>query len=203
MALLCAILILMYSIILHEVSHGAVAYLNGDPTAKATGRLTLNPVPHADVVGTVILPLVLVITHAPFFIGWAKPVPFNPRYFRHRSFGVFTVALAGPLTNIILAFLFCLALQVAAWRPAATVFVYGASLNAMLAVFNLIPIPPLDGSRILGVFLPKTVQRVFFSIERWGFLIIILLLSTGVLHQGILPVYQWLLSVLFKAAGGF
>lgn len=191
-------LILAYSIILHEISHGYVALLNGDPTAKDAKRLTLNPIKHIDPVGTVILPLILVLTQAPFFIGWAKPVPFNPLYFKKWKLGIFLVAIAGPVTNIVLAFGFAsLFRTLRAGEEGSNLLFYGASLNVMLALFNLLPIPPLDGSKALGVFFPAALRQVYFSFERFGFIVIAALLYFGVLNLVMAPLYKSALRLLF------
>ncbi len=191
MELFVILAILFFSIILHEVSHGVVAYWNGDSTAKVQGRLTLNPFPHVDLAGTIVLPFLLFTLKAPFLFGWAKPVPFDPRYFRHYRLGLFTVGLAGPAMNGMLAFLFALGLGLTDPAAAAWPFLrYGVSINLMLAVFNLIPIPPLDGSRMIGSFLPLSWRKGLFSLDRWGFLILMALLSLGLLHKVLIPVYE-------------
>ncbi len=197
MGTFAVVLVLAYSIILHEVMHGVVAYANGDPTAKIRGRLTLNPLPHMDLFGTVILPAALIFTQAPFIIGWAKPVPFDPRYFRRFRTGLVTVALAGPVTNLVLAALFAVALRsVGPNGEGAAVLYYGVALNLMLALFNLLPIPPLDGSKIFAALLPLSVQRVYFRGERWGLLAVLLLMVTGVLGAILLPFYRYALRAL-------
>lgn len=188
------VFILVYSIILHEVSHGCVAYLNGDTTAEGAGRLTLNPVSHIDLFGTVFLPAVLMLVQAPFLIGWAKPVPINPLNFRRRSIGLLAVSLAGPLTNLLLAWGFSLARGAVPSPQAADVLSYGIVLNVVLAVFNLIPIPPLDGSKVLAVFLPGELRRLYFLMEPWGLFIIVLLLATGLLHVILVPLYRTVLG---------
>jgi len=186
-----ALVILFFSIILHEVAHGVVAHWNGDTTARDAGRLTLNPLPHIDPIGSVVLPALLVLTHAPVFFGWAKPVPFNPRNFRNWRFGVFTVGLAGPVTNLLLAVLFSLALRAQGTENVLSpVWFYGASINVFLALFNLVPIPPLDGSRAVLVFLPPDLKRAYASLERWGFVILLALLYTGVLSRVLGPVHE-------------
>ncbi|MGH7198865.1 MAG: site-2 protease family protein [Candidatus Omnitrophota bacterium] len=195
------VLILVYSIILHEVSHGFVAYLNGDPTAKEAGRITLNPLPHIDLLGTVILPALLIFLKAGILFGWAKPVPFDPRNFRNKALGVFTVGIAGPLTNILLAVVFGLAFrEKGAADPFARVYLYGASINIFLALLNLVPIPPLDGSRAVGVFLPKAVRDIYYSVEPFGFFILIFLIYSGILQRLIIPVYKSFLSLLTGVA---
>ncbi len=191
------VLILVYSIILHEVSHGFVAYLNGDRTAKEAGRITLNPLPHIDLLGTLILPALLVFFKAGILFGWAKPVPFDPRNFRNKTLGVFTVGIAGPLTNILLAVVFGLAFrEKGVSDPFAKIYLYGASINIFLALLNLVPIPPLDGSRAVGALLPKQLRDIYYSVEPFGFFILIFLLYTGVLPRLIVPVYRSILHFL-------
>ncbi|MBI2095537.1 MAG: site-2 protease family protein [Candidatus Omnitrophica bacterium] len=191
MELFGILFILFFSIILHEVSHGVVAAWNGDPTAKVMRRLTLNPLPHVDLLGTVFLPLLLFVTKAPFLFGWAKPVPFNPRYFRRARLGLFTVGLAGPAMNVALAFFFALVLGFADPASALPPFLrYGISINLMLAIFNMIPVPPLDGSRVVGAFFPASWRQVLFALDRWGFFLLLILLSMGLLHKVLIPIYE-------------
>lgn len=173
------IIILIVSIILHEVAHGYAAYWLGDPTAKYEGRLTLNPIPHIDPVGSIILPLILVISGTNFIIGWAKPVPFNPSNLRNKRWGEAIVAAAGPLTNIAIALIFGLALR--------AVFTFGIEIpvemvqitglivfiNLLLAIFNLVPIPPLDGSKILFSVLPRSFEGIRNVLEMYGLLVVI------------------------------
>ena len=195
--------ILLFSVILHEVAHGYVAYLNGDPTAKTMKRLTLNPLPHIDPVGTVLLPMILILLQSPVLFGWAKPVPFNPRYFKNLDLGLFTVSLAGPMTNILLACLFSVALRLSEPESLSfIVLVYAVSINIILAVFNMIPIPPMDGSKVVCALLPRNLQLKYLSLERWGILIIFILLFMGLLHRVIIPIYlkifQWLTGISFS-----
>jgi len=188
------------AIVLHEVSHGYVAYRLGDPTAKARGRLTLNPLAHIDPIGTVLVPLVLVVLHSPFLFGWAKPVPINPNYFRNPFRGMLYVAIAGPITNLALALgatavgrllllafpdpLFFLRGTFTANIMQTIFFLMGIFVifNIVLAVFNMIPIPPLDGSRVLTYFLPSEGRRVMILLERYGFLILIAFIFLGGLN---------------------
>jgi Zn-dependent protease len=181
----------LFSIVIHEVSHGWMAYRLGDDTAKRLGRLTLNPWPHIDPIGTVILPFILIIVGGPVF-GWAKPVPYNPYNFRpnvNPRNGTMWVSAAGPGSNLCLAFISSFVF-VAAYRflsgfPSVVYFSITQLsqaliiINLVLACLNLIPIPPLDGSKILMRFLPPAYDRYFLKLERYGFLILILLLATG------------------------
>ena len=196
MEIVAIVIILFFSIVLHEISHGVVAYLNGDPTAKNAGRLTLNPLSHIDLFGTILLPAMLIFMKSGLLFGWAKPVPFDPRNFRDKRVGLFTVGIAGPAMNVILAVIFALIIRMNGSYQSTPFLYYGASINILLAVFNMIPIPPLDGSRAVGVFLPHKVKAAYFSMERWGFFIIIALLYTGVLHRILIPMHHWAFTSL-------
>jgi Zn-dependent protease len=182
----------LLGIILHEVAHGWAAKRCGDPTAYALGRLTLNPVPHIDPMGLLVFALTSI--SSPFVFGWAKPVPVDTRYFRKPARDMMLVALAGPLTNMLLALVFAVALSGAlhALPPAMwlesgdgqfilRMFKAGVIINFSLAWLNLMPIPPLDGSRILGWLLPGDLGWRFQRLGRYGFVILILLLATGAL----------------------
>jgi Zn-dependent protease len=167
---------LMYSVVLHELAHGWVAWRMGDPTAKLQGRLSLNPLRHLDPVGTIMLFI--------FGFGWAKPVPVNFNYIRDTKKGMILVSSAGIIVNMILAFLAFLLFRLLAPAPggvAATLLFYLAQINIILAAFNLIPIPPLDGSKILMGFLPERWQDALSRVEPYGFFLIIGLLFLGVL----------------------
>lgn len=156
-AILFIILILIFSIILHELAHGYVAYMLGDPTAKIAGRLTLNPIPHIDLVGSVIIPGLLVLSNASFLFGWAKPVPYNPHNLRNQRWGETLVAVAGSLTNLFLAVLFALIIRFGTPVLPPTFIelsAYVVAINLFLGLFNLIPIPPLDGYTVLRSALP-------------------------------------------------
>jgi Zn-dependent protease len=168
------------AIILHEVAHGYTAFLLGDPTAKRAGRLTLNPLKHIDPFGTILLPLLLLFSSGgKFFFGYAKPVPFNPRYFKDERMGMLLTGIAGPATNIVLAIVFGLTLRLfplagPAWVGTAFELVYFfAYANLALAFFNLVPIPPLDGSRVVQWILPDGLRDAYHSLERYGFIAII------------------------------
>jgi Zn-dependent protease len=169
-------LVLIFSIILHEVAHGYMANFLGDPTAKLQGRLTLNPISHIDPLGTIILPFVLLMTSSPILIGYAKPVPYNPYNLRHK-YGEALVAFAGPGTNILLALIFGLSIRFfggAMDVGLLSAFAIITSINIFLAIFNLVPIPPLDGSKVLSTLLPGALGRgydsVRMSFERLGVL---------------------------------
>jgi Zn-dependent protease len=135
--------VLLFSVIVHEVAHGYVAWLNGDPTARLAGRITLNPIPHIDPIGTILLPLLLLVTKAGIIFGWAKPVPVNPSYFRNIRWGEVTCSFAGPASNLILAALFAYLLRLnLGGAGLIQLAYYGCIINIFLALFNLIPIPP-------------------------------------------------------------
>jgi Zn-dependent protease len=194
---------LFLGIICHEVAHGYVSYLLGDPTAKNAGRLTLNPLKHLDLVGT----LVFLITR---MIGWAKPVPINPSYYQNPRKGIVLVSIAGPATNFVLAALFYFLYrglaavimtsdpQLAGYviYPIVNIAAAGTIINIILGIFNLLPIPPLDGSKVLAVILPPRMAAKYMKLERYGFIILILLVMTGV-FEGFFrviigSVYTWL-----------
>jgi Zn-dependent protease len=197
MELIIRIAALVFSIIIHEVSHGYVAYRLGDPTARDAKRLTLNPLPHIDLMGSILLPLILVIANSPVLLGWAKPVPFNPRYFRDVKKGIMLVGLAGPVSNLILAAIAGILFRILPVGGAVSLFlVHVCLINVVLAVFNLIPIPPLDGSRVvLGVMSPPMISR-YLKLEPYGFLIIFGLLYLGVLDYILFPIAGFLMQIL-------
>jgi Zn-dependent protease len=175
------VIVLIFSAIVHEYMHGWMADRLGDPTAKDLGRLTMNPIPHIDPVGSLLLPFVLVISGAPFVFGWAKPVPINPNNFKDQKYGSAKVALAGPLGNLILALFFGLILRFVA-MPNLMLGNYLAIIvfiNLLLLVFNLVPIPPLDGSRVLTAFLPYDWQVKMAELERYGFILVFAFLMFG------------------------
>lgn len=164
--LIFSIAVLVMSVVIHEVAHGAVAGWLGDPTARLAGRLTLNPLKHLDLFGSIILPGLMAVVGGPVF-GWAKPVPYNPHNIRAR-YGEALVAAAGPLSNIFLAIIFALFLRsgfAVNWfgLPGAELIIGIIFINIVLAIFNLIPIPPLDGSKIIFNFLPYRLRQV----EEW------------------------------------
>ncbi len=172
------ILILLFSIVIHEVSHGFMAEYFGDDTARNEGRLTLNPIKHIDMFGSIVLPVILVLSKAPFLFGWAKPVPYNPNNLRDIKWGTFWVAAAGVLANISIALFFGLIIRfVPGVLPVSNNFYFITSsiviVNLALAIFNLVPIPPLDGSKIFFTFLPDSLYAVTDFLERYGFILLI------------------------------
>lgn len=186
----------IYSIVLHEVMHGFVARSLGDDTAQRARRLTLNPLRHIDLFGTIILPALLIWAHLPVF-GYAKPVPVDFRRLRNGRAGMVMVAAAGPLTNFTLAFLCALILR--NWTGSAIIALMlnaAVAFNVMLGVFNLFPLLPLDGGRVLAGILPLEIARAYAGLERYGFLILLLLLYTGVVNRIINPIIHGLYQVL-------
>ncbi len=172
-----SIIILLFSVIVHEVAHGYAAEALGDPTARYAGRLTLNPIPHLDLFGSIILPVLLVLTHSPFLIGWAKPVPYNPFNLRNQRWGEAMVAGAGPLVNIFIFLIFGLVLRFygTTFSPATlTIISTVVIINLVIAIFNLVPIPPLDGSKLLFSILPGGARALWVSLERYGFFLVII-----------------------------
>lgn len=192
---------LLIAVILHEIAHGWVAYKLGDPTAKQLGRITLNPIKHIDPMMTIILPGILLLSGSPFLFGGAKPVPVNPYNFKHPRRGMAYVAMAGPITNFILAALTLLfGKLVLSFFPfifnllptgALLVFLLwiaqGFLINVILGLFNLLPIPPLDGGRIAVGFLPLELARKIAGLEKWGLIIVMGLLFSGVLDKVLNP----------------
>lgn len=182
-----SIIILLFSVILHEVMHGYVALKFGDHTAEHAGRLTLNPIPHIDLFGTILLPALLIFTGSPILFGWAKPVPVNPLNFTNLRKGELFVSGAGILANFGLALLAALIFQILNTLPqqfpafVGNILTFAVLINLVLGLFNLLPIPPLDGSKILISQLPYNLARSYQRIEPYGFLILLILLTTGML----------------------
>ncbi|MFA5155372.1 MAG: site-2 protease family protein [Patescibacteria group bacterium] len=193
------IIVLIFSAVAHEYMHGWAAFHLGDSTAKDAGRLTLNPLAHLEWFGSFFLPLFMVLTQMPFVFGWAKPVPYNPYNLRDRKYGDAKVAVAGPLTNLIIAVFFGLFLRFfpifnLTFAGLLAVIIY---INLILAVFNLVPLPPLDGSKILAVFLPEHLRARYLAVDRFGFVLIILLvmLAGGL----IIPAVDFLFKIIVGA----
>jgi len=223
--LILQLLVLIFSIVIHEVAHGEVANFLGDPTAKNLGRLTLNPIKHIDPLGSIVVPLLTFLLHTGIIIGWAKPVPYNPNNLRNQRFGPTLVGLAGPVTNLSVALIFGL---VARFLPIATnlkqqinVSVltsdYGGALtliggsvlygffamailitfiNIILALFNLIPIPPLDGSKLLYLIFPYSMGGVMEFLERFGFILVlfVIFLIGPVFFSVVLNLYSFVVG---------
>jgi len=185
------VVVLFFSVIVHEVAHGYVALLNGDPTAKLSGRITLNPVPHIDPIGTLLLPALLVLSGSRLLFGWARPVPVNPLNFRHYTWGEVTVSASGPLSNLALAVCFAFLLRLGFVNVGLVKLAYyGVSINIFLALFNLIPIPPLDGSHLLAAVLPRDLNRLYRHLEPVGFILILILFYTGIMGAVLMPIYR-------------
>lgn len=179
---------ILFSLSVHEVSHGLAAYRFGDPTAKLAGRLTLNPIKHIDVIGL----LVLFITR---MIGWAKPVPVDARYFKNPRQDMLWVALAGPASNMALAVIFAVILKLLApllglgiFYPFKVMIELTVMINVGLAIFNLIPIPPLDGGRVIVGILPENMARSWSKIEPYGFIILLVLIFTRTVDYVLMPI---------------
>lgn len=222
MEYLFLILILIFSIVIHEVSHGVMANYLGDPTAKYAGRLTLNPIKHLDPIGSVILPLLLIIMRSPFLIGWAKPVPINPYNFRDQKWDSTKVAVAGPGANLLLALVFgifsrflplgegikagiitaffgrdveTLSYLLQGGFPAQVflIFSFIVFINVLLAIFNLIPIPPLDGSHVLFAFLPYSMEHIKIFMQQYGTFILLFFLY--LIISGIIPLFYIIFGI--------
>jgi Zn-dependent protease len=197
---------LIFAITLHEVAHGYVAYLCGDYTARLSGRLSINPVKHIDLVGTIILPLMLLLLGSNFIFGWAKPVPVDPRNLRHPRRDTALVAIAGPLSNLLMAiFWACIAkggmlleLNDNTWlgSPLYYMGVAGVLINIVLGVLNLIPLPPLDGAKVLSSVLSPRAAYHYNLIEPYGFIILILLLVTGILSAVMAPFISLFINII-------
>lgn len=190
------VIILIMSVVIHEVSHGYAALALGDPTAKYQGRLTLNPISHLDPVGSFLVPMIGYFLGG-FIIGWAKPVPFNPYNLRNQRWGEALVAAAGPLSNIVLAVIFGLLIRFGLPMMNETFLSlagFVVILNITLAIFNLVPIPPLDGSKILFSFLPYRLQGIRDSLERLG--IFFVLIFIFLIWRLIIPIVSFLFTSL-------
>ncbi len=189
-------LIIIASAIIHEYMHGWAAERLGDNTARQAGRLTLNPIPHIDPMGTIFVPLLLLLIQSNFLIGWAKPVPYNPFNLRNRRWGEALVAAAGPAVNLFIAVVLGLIIRLAPPSIFTAFLSKIVFLNILLAIFNLVPIPPLDGSKILFSLLPdnKFWWRFKINVERYG--MVLVLLFVFFLWSAIAPVIQSLYQLL-------
>jgi len=203
---------LVFAIVFHEVAHGWVANKLGDHTARDMGRLTLNPISHIDLFGTVIMPILLfVLTNGRMVFGYAKPVPINPYNFKNPKQGMAISSLAGPATNLVMAMCFSFLLRVVfpplegmvpkqSWDwfglPLTLMIGYGVIINVVLAVLNMIPIPPLDGSRVVYWVLPDKLAATYYRLEPYGTLILMLLIGLGVLGKIMSPIIRPILAFL-------
>ncbi len=188
---------LIFAITVHEASHGYAANYYGDRTAKMLGRLSLNPIKHIDPLGTVLVPLLLVLTHAPFLFGWAKPVPVTERNLKNPRKELAIIAVAGPLSNLIMALIwacFCKLATIIAYNqfsePLYLMGIAGIQINFILMLLNILPLPPLDGSKILNNFLRGKAALFYDKIEPYGFFILLFLLFTGVLNIILMPLFK-------------
>ncbi len=198
MSLFISLFILFISVVFHEYAHAWVANKLGDPTAKLAGRLTLNPLKHIDPFGSIILPAVLILSNANFLFAWAKPVPVNFWQLKNPKRDMIFVGIAGPVTNIILAMVASLFLRISI-SPVLNFFLLTAVLiNVVLATFNMLPIPPLDGSRLVFGLLPPRLAYQYARIEPYGILIVLVLVWLGLFQRIILPVVNLIVYFLLK-----
>ncbi|MDD5774231.1 MAG: site-2 protease family protein [bacterium] len=194
--------VLLFSVIIHECAHGWTAEKFGDPTARAMGRLTLNPLPHIDPFGTVLLPILLAMAKSPIMIGWAKPVPVNFQNLRNPKKDILWVGISGPVVNILMAIVSGLLSKIlilatinnanifSVLLPIRFMLKTSIDINIILAVFNMTPIPPLDGSRFVYSLLPDKLAYYYGSMEKYGFFVLLLLMYTGILNFFIVPLYS-------------
>jgi len=205
--------ILIFSIVIHEVSHGFVADKMGDPTARLQGRLTLNPLPHLDMIGSIILPLFLIITGSPILFGWAKPVPFDPFNLKNPRKDSAIISMAGPLSNLTIAIIFSIIARIllASSFPASefliSLAVSAVFINVILGVFNLIPIHPLDGFKVVGGLLSEKQANEWYQLERYGIIFLLALLffpvgGSNMLNIILGPVIRFILNILLPVTLG-
>lgn len=211
--MILSIPVFLFSIVVHESAHGLIALANGDRTAKDSGRITLNPVPHIDLFGSILVPLIFLLGQGfnpTVLIGWAKPVPINPYNFRNGNRSELEVSLSGPFSNLLLAFVFALISRFlltggssnGLLLPVGYMLLYGMRINCLLAVFNLIPIPPLDGSHVLSCFLPPGAAFHYRRISGYGMWILIALLLFPPARRIVLDFPVSLLRSFFEVIAG-
>src|SRR3989344_1334456 len=192
------IAILIMSVVIHEVAHGFMAEYFGDKTARFAGRLTLNPLKHLDLFGSVFLPIILVLSHSPFLFGWAKPGPYNPDNLTNKKWGTVAVAVAGVLSNFLIAIIFGIIIRLTFGLTLPDGFYFITSIivlvNLALGIFNLVPIPPLDGSKILLSFFPESFSANIFKFEQYS--LILLLIFIVFFSQYLVPILAFLFHFL-------
>ncbi len=198
---LFTVLVVLMSVVVHEVAHGYAALRFGDRTALLAGRLTLNPLKHLDPIGSVVLPLLLIFSHAPFPFGWARPVPYNPNNLSDRKWGTIVVAFAGVGANFLLALAFSIVLRASVFlgflSPSFIMFVSLIILvNISLGIFNLIPVPPLDGSRIFFALMPSSFRSIEQQLEQYAFPIVLILMVLLWKFDFISPLIHFLYTIL-------
>lgn len=192
------ILALLVAIIGHEIAHGYVAYLNGDTTAKRDGRLSINPINHVDPLGLVCMVI--------FRFGWAKAVPINPYAFRKRKLGMITVSLAGVVYNLVMAFIFSGVFAYLYFHPTASNFIQLLVenllwYNIMLGIFNLVPLPPLDGSKVLASFLPRAWEETFYQYEKYAYVLLLVAIFSGAIDKVLGPILNGLINYFLNFWG--
>lgn len=188
-----SIIILIFSAVVHEVAHGLVAEKLGDSTARDEGRITLNPIPHLDLFGSILLPFFLIMIGSPIVLGSAKPVPVNFRNLKNPKLGMALVSLAGPVSNFVMAVIFALIVKLGFLVNIVSgpILMQAVIINIVLGVFNLVPIPPLDGSKILAGLLSDRWMFWILGLEKWGFFLILAFLYLGLFQIILIPVVRW------------
>lgn len=205
------IAVLLFSVIIHEVAHAYAAYLRGDDTAKAAGRITLNPIPHIDIFGSIILPAILVISQSSIIFGWAKPVPVNFARLKNPKVDIPLVSFAGPLSNILLAVIAGLGIRAIRMFPdfyqgtgssIVLVLYIVVFLNIVLPIINLIPVPPLDGSKVITYFMPRDIADKYLNMNPFlSFMILIILLWSGIIWSVAGPLINFFVGIIIGRPG--
>lgn len=206
MEILIYIVVLLFSVIIHEIAHGYMACIRGDDTAKLLGRLTLNPVPHLEFFGSILLPASLIILHAPVIFGWAKPVPVNYAKLKNPKTDIPLISFAGPMSNIMLAVISGTAIRTIHALPSfeqgfggaiSSVLFVMLVINVVLLIINLVPIPPLDGSKVITFFMPYDMARKYLSLNPFlCMMVLVVLLGTGILWKIIGPLIKFSIVLL-------